>query len=282
MRQIIALFIRNGGFLTFLLLEVFCFYLIINFNTHQNSIFTYSTGLVSGEVLNKRRSVSQYINAAEQIDSLQRVVANLRTQLAGRYFVQKPFRDTFIRVEIDSLEDTDLRPKYKYIAAQIISNSIAKRDNWFIINAGTADGIREGMGVVVPKGVLGIVRSCNADFSICMSILHQQSRVSARLQKQKVMGSLQYDGFNPDELSLEDIPKHVVVEKGDVVETSGYSSMYPGGIPIGKVDSIYLPRGSNFYSIKVNLDHDLSNTDYVYVVDYIFREGIDSLIQSVK
>lgn len=282
MRQIIALFIRNGGFITFLLLEVLCFVLMVNFNTKQGGIFAYSTGLVAGNVLNKRRAVSQYVDAASQVDSLQRVVANLRTQLAGRYFVQVPKQDTFYTVDMDSLKHIDARPKYKYITAQVVSNSISNRNNWFVINAGAEQGVEEGMGVVVPKGVMGIVRTANSDFSICMSILHQQSRISARLKEQGVMGSLQYDGQNPIILNLEDVPKHVKIKKGDVVETSGYSTVFPGGIPVGKVDSFYLPNGSNFYSIQVALDHDPAQTDYVYVVDYIFRERIDSLLQSVQ
>ena len=282
MREIIAVFVRNGGFITFLLLESLCFFLLVNFNEHQAGIFSYSSGLVAGNVLNKRRAASQYISAAQEVDSLQRVVASLRTQLAGRQYVRVPYRDTFLIKSLDSIQNADITPHYRFIAAQIVSNSVANRDNWFMINVGKSDGIAPGMGVVLPQGIMGVVRETTNDFSICMSILHQASRVSARLKNQKVLGSLQYNGENPHYLQLEDVPKHVEIEKGDIVETSGFSTIFPGGIRIGKVDSIYLPKGSNFYTLQVQLESDPAEAEYVYVVEHIYREQLDSLLQNAQ
>ena len=70
---------------------------------------------------------------------------------------------------------------------------------------------------------------------------------------------------------LGDIPKHADLEVGDEIVTSGYSAIFPQGLPLGKIVDFSLSDGSNFYEIDVELSNDLSNLNYVYVVRNLLK-----------
>jgi rod shape-determining protein MreC len=65
---------------------------------------------------------------------------------------------------------------------------------------------------------------------------------------------------------LEDIPKHVKLKKGEIIETSGFSTFYPEGIVIGKVLNQIEDNESNFAEINILLNTDFSTLEYVYVI----------------
>ena len=71
---------------------------------------------------------------------------------------------------------------------------------------------------------------------------------------------------------LEAIPKHVRVERGDTLITTGYSAIYPSGIVVGTVESATLEPGNNFYTITVLLNNDLANVQYVMIVKNLLKE----------
>ncbi len=145
------------------------------------------------------------------------------------------------------------------------------------INRGLKEGVRHGMGVVDDAGIVGIVDNTSPSFSRVLSILHGSSRISASLKSSGYFGTLVWRGFNPTKMSLEAIPKHAVIHSGDTVQTSGYSHIFPQGITIGIVDTFWIDGGSNFYTIDVNLNNDLSKTDQVYVVQNLIKGELDSL-----
>ena len=76
---------------------------------------------------------------------------------------------------------------------------------------------------------------------------------------------------------MTDIPKHANVLKGDSVITSGYSSTFPKGIFVGRVESVGFESGSSFYDLKVKISTDFNNLSYVYVVIDKTKPQLDSL-----
>ncbi|MFQ5446433.1 MAG: rod shape-determining protein MreC, partial [Saprospiraceae bacterium] len=81
--------------------------------------------------------------------------------------------------------------------------------------------------------------------------------------------------------NLEDIPKHAPVVKGDTIETSGYSAIFPEGIMLGVVDKVWMEPGSNYYNIEVRSSLDMSNLSYVYVINNLFRTEQEQIEQAV-
>jgi rod shape-determining protein MreC len=277
MRRIIQIFLHNGGFITFAVLEAVCFFMIVNYNEKQGSIWAYTAELFSGRMLNQKQKMTKYINLSEVNDSLSAENARLHAQLLNRQMISVPVKDTFVMRYVDSIQGTIVVPKFTYIAGRVITNNTSGQNNFMYINRGSRSGVRQNMGVVASDGIVGIIRHVGEDLSVAMSVLNRQCKVSARLAKQNALGSLYFEGSDPYYLSFGDIPKHVDVAVGDSVVTSGYSAMFPPNIFIGRVAEIDLPGGDNFYKLKVRLNHDMGRTDYVYLVDNLIQQKLDTL-----
>jgi rod shape-determining protein MreC len=76
------------------------------------------------------------------------------------------------------------------------------------------------------------------------------------------------------------VPRHVVVEIGDQVVTSGYNSIFPEGIPIGTVIGVKPGTDTNYLDITLKLDTNFSKISYVYLVESFQQQELDSLYQS--
>ena len=81
-----------------------------------------------------------------------------------------------------------------------------------------------------------------------------------------------------------DVPRHANVHKGEVVETNGFSEVFPAGIPIGRIlDVGDSPDGLSFM-LKVQLFTDFSTlrdvcvlTNYHRMEKKILEQKADSL-----
>jgi rod shape-determining protein MreC len=291
MGNLLQLFIRNGGFVTFVLLEVFCFFLVIQFNERQNAIFAHTSTVIGGNMLEKRQRVSDYIGLQERVDSLVQENARLMADISNARAVQLPYRDTFITVlydtisHIDSIRHRAVRPEFRFMSARVISNSISSANNWMMLNRGSSDGVTPNMAVLSGKGIVGIVRHVDPDFSMVMSVLHRQTKLSAALPKhERAFGTLLWEGGDPTVMTLKYIPKHIKVIVGEPVTTSGFSAMFPQGFELGFIETVpeQDPEYPNFLVAKVRLKQDMSTVQDVYIVQNLFKAAIDSLQQKVK
>lgn len=285
MGKLLQLLIRNGGLLTFVLVEAFSFWLVVQCNERQNAIFTHSAGVWGGNLLASRQKVVDYLSLTEQADSLRSENMQLQAELANARMVSLPYRDTFITVLFDTINPVDsvrrrmMRPLYEFYSGQVIGNSISNENNWVIINRGSKDHITANMGVVTRNGIVGIVRHVSPDFCMAMSVLHHQSRISVALKKQQAFGSMIWEGGDPNELTLKFIPRHFTVSIGDTVITSGYSSMFPKSVPVAVVtqNPMQDPENPYFWMLKVRPTQDMSTVHEVYLVSNLFKVQVDSL-----
>lgn len=91
------------------------------------------------------------------------------------------------------------------------------------------------------------------------------------IQRNNFFGSLAWDGTDPSIATLNEIDKTVPVQKGDTIVTTSYSSIFPAGIMIGKVEEARLKPGSNFHEIRIKLSTRFDNLSYVYIVDNLLK-----------
>ncbi len=291
MGSLLQLFIRNGGFVTMVLVEALCFYIIVqsNTNTRQQAIYVHSFGKMAGDLLERRQHLLDYWSLDAQIDSLRQENEELQQELSNRQTVQVEHRDTFFAVRFDSLFRNDsvrrrvTRPEYLYITATVVGNSINGANNWLMLNRGSIDGVQPDMAVVTRLGIVGIVREVNTHFSSVMSVLHRQTKISAALKKERAFGSLVWEGGDPDVMTLKFIPKHFdKIAVGDSVLTSGFSHMFPAQHLIGTIAQKPQqdPENPYFLVMQVHLNQDLSTVQHVYVVKNLFAPQLDSLQRS--
>lgn len=257
-------------------MELLCMFLVVNNNNGQNAIFNSTFSAFSNSITNQADGLTQFINLTSVNDSLARENSNLLQERDNALFIQT--------IQKDSVQIPETEQMYTFTAAKVTSNSTNLNNNSLFINRGKKHGITKSMGVIGAgsSGVIGIVKSTTDNFSRILPILHRQSKISASIKRNNFYGSLIWKGGNPTKVNLSDIPKHANLVKGDTVQTSGYSSIFPEGIMIGTVDTFWLQEGTNFYDIKVNLSIDLSNIKYVYVVENLMKKELEELRKEVS
>lgn len=278
--------------MTLIFVELLCFVLMTHYGTNQSAVWANTTEIFGAHLLEKRQNLTDYFSLHERADSLARVVDSLQTRLANARMMQVTTRDTVYKVSFDSLSRNDsvrvksIRPWYVSIAGKVIGNTIANANNWIILNRGRTDKVEPHMGVISPNGVVGIVRHVSDHYSIAMSVLHSQMRITASLPKQGTFGALVWEDGDPEYMTLKDISKHFQdkINVGDPVTTSAYSLIFPRDIPIGQVASLPQqdPENPHFLIVKIKLSQDITNVNDVSIVSYLFSPEIDSLKAKVK
>lgn len=262
MRNLLLLFRKYGTILLFLVLEIIAFFLIVNFNNKQKEIFLYSSNLFSGYVLDRYDSGVNYLNLSTLNDSIASENARL---LAKIYNQEKP--EIFQSLPKDSVFE-----KYVFHPARIINKSINLRNNRFTLNKGLNDGIEAGMGVLSPKGVVGVVHKTNKRYCSVMPLVNTQFQLSVKIQNKNYFGDLIWQPYDARYMLLKHIPKHASLTVGDTVLTSGYSTIFPADIPVGTIDEIALPAGSNYFDINVKLFAEIARLEYVYIIENKLKE----------
>lgn len=272
MYNVIQLFVKYGAHILFVFLEIICFSLIINYNKAQKDIFLNSSNVFAGKIADQQARLLQFTKLQEQNDSLMRENANLIENLISIDYASAsiPKPDTVLN-------------QYSLIPAFIINSSIHLRNNYFTINKGSREGIKKDMGVVSShSGLVGIVRNVNENFASVISLLHSQTKISCSIKNRLGHGTLVWNKIDPLRMNLESIPKHEKIAIGDTVITSGYSTMFPKGILVGKIEMYSVIPGSNSYNITVRLFNDLTNIQYCYVVQNRFAESQSQLEKEVS
>jgi rod shape-determining protein MreC len=263
MRNILLFVYRNHVFFVFLLLELVSFSLIVrNSNFHRGS-FLNSSNQLSGSIYEFNNGITEYFKLKTINDDLALENAALRSLLN-----YSKYSSAAKRYEVmDSLN----RQHYTYIPAKIVNSSTDRRSNYLTINRGILHGVQPEMAVLSSNGIVGIVKDVSKDYATVISVLHKSSSISARLVDSGYIGSLVWDGKDPRVTQLMDIPNHVELKKGMLIQTSGFSALFPTGIDIGTVRSSEIKPGDNFHSIAVDMLTDFNSVSMVYVVNNLKR-----------
>ena len=156
--------------------------------------------------------------------------------------------------------------QYKVYRAEVIKNSYQLSKNYLIINKGQRDSIREDMGVVSPGGIVGIIDKTTTDYASVQSVLNTLSKVSATHKKSGYYGTLSWDGKDPNVVQLTDIPSLATISPGDSIVTAGHSSIFPKGIPVGKVLSVNANTRDNSLLSQVKLFTNMQQLQHVYII----------------
>jgi rod shape-determining protein MreC len=256
MYNVIQLFVKYGGHILFVILEIICFYLVINYNRDQKDIFLNSSQVYAGKMAAQSAKVSNYSRLKSINDSLMYENANLIENLISIEYTNDQIPAA------DSIYDN-----YDLIPASICNSTVNLVNNHITLCKGNREGIEKDMGVISSnKGIIGVVRNVSENFAHVISILNSQSRISCSIKSRNGHGSLRWRDLDPLRISLVDVPKHEKIVVGDTVITSGYSTMFPRGILVGVIESYKVVSGSNNYLITVKLFNDLTNVKYAYVI----------------
>ena len=258
MRNLLIFIIKYNAFFLFIIFEVSALLIYIKYNSFQKATFINSANQVTGNLYARADDLNSYLSLREVNDQLAKENAALRNQLKSSFYV-----DTLVKQKVT---DTVYKQQYEYTLTKVINNSVNKRDNYITINRGSKEGIAKNMGVICGDGVVGIVMYVSDHLAVVQSLLHKDTRISAMLADNKVIGSLIWgDDLDPHKALLVDVTNNIKPHIGEAVVTSGYS-LFPAGIPLGKVVNLHTKNGGFFLNMQVALSVDFSKLQYVNVV----------------
>ena len=264
MRNLIDFLARHNHWFLFILLEVLSFVLLFHYNSYPGGVWFSSANAVSGKVFEWNASVTQYFSLVdvnktltERNIYLERQVEQLTEQL------EKAGRDS---TEIERMQTSVLKD-CNTIPAKVVSCSLNKLNNFITIDKGYADGVRKDMGVVCGTGVVGIVYLVSEHYSVLIPVLSSVSNISCTIRSRGYFGYLHWKGGSPEEAYIDDIPRHARFKLGDVIVTSGYSSVFPPGIVVGKIKHVYNSANGLSYRLKITLSTDFGRLRDVCVIN---------------
>lgn len=270
MRSLFRYLLKNYAFVLFVSLEIIAMVMIFNNNKYHKAKYLNSANYITGSVYNSFNSVISYFQLNEANKKLAEENAHLKTLL---------YTDSVLVNSSDTIWEIseNMDSSFRFIASQVINNSINNPHNYITLNKGQKHGIRADQGIIAQNGIVGVVIDVSKSYSVGLSVLNRRWSVSAKLKNTDYFGSLYWGGSNYRTASLMEIPFHVDVEQGDSVVTSGYSSVFPEGIMIGTIKSFDKAEGENYYNIEVNLSTDFKSLSHVQVIENVNREEIKSL-----
>lgn len=221
------------------------------------------------------QKISDYFSLKEQNDRLAEENYRL-TVLLGKQN-DSLFRDSLSRiVAFDKISG-----HFIYTPASISKVSNNSQHNYMILDKGSNDGIEEGFGVITAKGVVGIVDAVSESYSYAISFKNHHMSISARLRQDGPVGTMSWDGRSRDKALLREIPHHIEHSPGDTVYTSGYSAIFPQGIPLGTTGDSRIVNGST-YEMEVTLFEDFGSLRYAIIVGNTGNDEINTLEGKVQ
>lgn len=273
MRNLLNFILRYSTWFVFTFYVVISIFLLVIGSRYRQSVYLTSANVVSGTIYDGTSQVTGYFNLRSINESLQasnaqlqNEVLNLKNEIAQYKMLLSDTANAFPSAD-----------RYGYVAASVINNNTRHPKNFFTINRGTLDGIERGMGVMDQSGIVGIVNVAGPHMARVISLLNETQHFSVKIKDTSFVGSLNWKGSDATIAYMEEVPRHVKYEIGDTIVTSGYSTTFPEGIPVGTIMNRVRSQDDSFFTFKVRLLPDFRSLSTVRVIKDIYKEEIDSL-----
>lgn len=263
MRNLLNFFIRYGAWFLFVFYAAISCFLLFQRNPFQHHVYLTSANAVVSGVYDVAANVTGYINLRDINADLQRRTADLESEVIA---LREHNRSLSQQLLQDSLRTTDSLGRFRFILATVVNNSVVNPYNYITVNKGRLDSIQPEMGVMDQNGVVGVVNTVSDHHARIISLLNPNFRLSCKLRGNDAFGSLVWDGKSPYEAILEELPKQVRFHKGDTIITSGYSAVFPEGIPVGTIIGSTRGEDDNFNTLRIKLLTDFSTLSTVKVI----------------
>ena len=280
MFRLISFLYASRNVLLFLFLEGLALFLVIRFNAPQRNALGDSLLNVSLGLAQRRAKVSSYFSLQSQNDLL---IHNNQQLLEENLHLKEYLKNLLISSNDSAIAIESIVPlddlSYQLISSKIIQNSTDLSYNYFTLDKGFKDGIEKDMGVVSLEGVVGRVIQTTSNYSIAISLLNQQIKLSIKSKNKENIGVYQWQGLNPREGFAKIIPSDRVIQINDTLVTSGYSHIFPPDYPVGYVDSVGAQTAEGFYEVWIKLASDFYQLNQVYIIKNLNKTELDSLSQ---
>ena len=264
MKNLLAFLAKYHHWLLFVLLEVLSLVMLFRFNSYQGSVWFSTANTVAGKFYEGYSEVESFFSLTKLNEQLTQRNMYLEKQVS-----EMSERLTDLTKDSTYMQRSQLQllDEYKLIPAKVVTNSLNKLNNLMTLDKGRADGVREDMGVACGNGVVGTVYMVSDHYSVVIPLINTQSNISVTIRRKGYFGHVQWTGGASDLAYVDDIPRHAKFRLGDSIVTSGYSSIFPAGIMVGKILHVYNSTDGLSYRIQMKLSTDFSRLRDVCIID---------------
>lgn len=263
MKELVEFFRRYSKWFVFVFYVVLSCVMLFNSDPYRRHLWLTSASTVASGLYAASNNVTSYFSLRETNEDLNRRNAVLESEVVN-------LREQVQRMKLaeytDTLQQPDSVGHFDFIVANVINNSIHRPFNYLTIDKGTADGVRPEQGVIDHSGVVGTVSVAGTHYARVISLLNPNFRLSCKIKGSEHFGSLVWEGDDPSVALLEELPRHTVFTVGDTVVTSGYSAVFPAGLPVGVILEDHKNHKENFFTLRVKLFADFSRLSNVQIV----------------
>ncbi len=219
---------------------------------------TYPFNAINSLIDSVKKALENHWNAVKENERLKREISMLLLEMQGYKEIVK---------ENERLREIlSLKPQIRnYIAvARVISQGHDRLMKTIILDKGIKDGILKDMTVITTKGLVGKVYRTQESFSEVLLINDANFSVAVRLQNARQESIL--SGIGRSYCILKYVPFENIIEKGEVVVTSGLDGVIPPNIPVGTVIDVKKDETDFFQEIKVMPFQSMDKIEEVVVL----------------
>ena len=250
----------------FILLEIAALAMLRNSSTLQNIWINRASRRVQAFLWSGGEDIRNFFFLEKQNEELAQT----------NFLLNEELRQYRTAGEISPTVEKKSNGMFRYTPATVVKMSRNTAHNYIIIDKGSDDGIKPQSGIITDHGVVGFVDAVSRHYSYGLTLMNNNSSVSARIGDTGYTGSLVWDGMSTGSACLRDVPIHCECSPGDTIVTSGFSTIFPAGIPLGIAKESSLYDGSTM-RISVDLTQDFSSIRYVTIVECLDKAEIEAL-----
>lgn len=255
--------------------------MLFSYNRYHHTVYSAVANEITGDISKKYNNIEYYFQLKRTNDSLMKANEALYNKLKQDF----EMADTVNKIAIDTITVDSVHKyrKYLYMQAKVIRNSVNQANNYIELHRGALQGVIADMGVIdIRNAVVGTVVDVSKNYSVVMSLLHEQSNLSARLKKGGETGTIVYDGKTPGILYLKDITKSAKITSGDTIVTSGFSDKFPRDLLVGYVKNIIIDKSSSTYTVRVIPAANFENLQFSFIINNLQKDEPALLLKKVK
>ncbi len=158
------------------------------------------------------------------------------------------------------------RSQYRLLAAEVIGRDPT---NWFsaiTINRGSTSGLRPGLPVITADGLVGLVRLVDANSATVLLLLDNKAAVGGRVEETGDFVLAQGAPAGTGTVVVQPLEAGASLRKGQTVQTSGLSAVFPKGVPIGKIRHVSPGKYGLSSTAELEPAVDFAHLEEVFVI----------------
>jgi rod shape-determining protein MreC len=281
MRNIFLFIRRYFTFFAFLGLQGAALWFLFNYNRFHRAKGLGWANELTGVINSRYNSVDDFFHLRAENERVHRLNDSLLNLLPGNFTKI----DTTVTQVRDSIPFDTLGSYRTYLwrPAKVTYTTVTAQKNYIQIDKGSKHGVKDNNSLINSDGsVVGVVLIVSPNYAIARSLLHVESRISVALKKTGNIGTVLWDGKDPQFLTMDRVSKSDSILVGDTVITSNLTSVFPPGYMVGTVSEIIKEKSSTFLTLKIKTAANFFNLEQVHVVEDLFYDEKAKLLEDAK